>query len=344
MSDRDDLGHAWRVPPGEYLRSRSVGHRVPEPRSTYVTMRDGCRLAVDVFVPIAHQDEPRETRYPAIAILTPYYRRFAVTGPGAEACPNTSRYRDLFVPRGYALVVVDVRGTGASFGRREALRSPKERDDYREIADWIVAQPWSNGIIGSTGISYLGAAACFMASTAHPAVKAIAPLFAVSDIYADQIFPGGVMCTTVTATYDALMRALDLDERENLKPYAYFADPRFAGPQPVDEDADGALLRAAIDEHRDSFRLRDLAPELSYREEPPAHDPNLHSGACSPYWYLNAAAGKVAVYSISGWYDGAAYANGSITRFLTLRGPHDRLLLGPWDHGARTNGSPWRGD
>ena len=36
----------------------------------------------------------------------------------------------MFVPRGYALVVVDVRGTGASFGTRDSFRSPRERDDY----------------------------------------------------------------------------------------------------------------------------------------------------------------------------------------------------------------------
>ena len=85
------------------------------------------------------------------------------------------------MPRGYAVVVVDVRGTGASFGTRDSFRSPREREDSREIADWIVAQPWSDGRIGSTGISYLGAAADFLASTGHPAVKAIAPLFAVWD-------------------------------------------------------------------------------------------------------------------------------------------------------------------
>jgi len=342
MSDRDDLGAAWRVTPSEYLRSRVVAFTLPaQPRSCYVTMRDGCRLAVDAYVPKARSGEA--SGFPTVAVFTPYYRRFALSAPGADPSPNAGRYRDFFVPRGYAVVVVDVRGTGASFGRRDAFRSPKEREDYREIADWIVKQPWSNGVIGSTGISYLGAAACFLASTGHPAVKAIAPLFAVSDIYADQVFPGGVMCTTVTATYDELMRALDLDERPNLSKYAYFAHPSFAGPQPVDEDPDGTLVRAAIDEHRDSFRLRDFAPELAFREEPTLHDPDLHSGASSPYWYLQEVAGNVAVYSISGWYDGAAYANASISRWLSLHGPHDRLLLGPWDHGARTNGSPWRG-
>src|SRR5205085_7644838 len=125
--------------------------------------------------------------WPTIAIFTPYYRRFRLKSGAndVEAAPGAFRYRDMFVPRGYALVVVDVRGTGASFGRRDSFRSPAERADYREIADWIVAQPWSNGATGATGISYMGAAADFLASTGHPGVKAIAPLLAVWDTYGD---------------------------------------------------------------------------------------------------------------------------------------------------------------
>lgn len=338
MPDRDDLGGAWRVTPTEYLKRRPPAYAVPQPRSQYLTMRDGVKLAIDAYVPGV------DTRFPTILILTPYYRRFKVTAQDAEPSPNAAKYRDLFVPRGYAMVVVDVRGTGASFGTRDSFRSPRERDDYREIADWVVAQPWSNGAIGATGISYLGAAACFLASTGHPAVKAIAPLFAVSDTYSDHVFPGGIKCTTITETYDDLVQALDLDLRDKLARYPYFNDPRFAGPQPVDEDTDGSIVREAIEAHRDSFKLRDLAPEMAYREDPAPHDPELHSGACSPYYYLAKVPAKVAIYSISGWYDGSSFANGSISRFLTNGHPGDRLMLGPWDHGARTNGSPWRGD
>src|SRR5512134_361161 len=226
MSDRDDLGRAWRVAPSEYLARRPATHAVPAPRSCYVTMRDGCRLALDAYVPQAKGI----ARFPAIVILTPYYRRFKLARPGADPSPNAAKYRDFFVPRGYALVVVDVRGTGASFGTRDSFRSPTERVDYREIAEWIVSQPWSDGVIGSTGISYLGAAALFLASTGHPGVKAVAPLFAVHDTYSDHVFPGGIMCTTITENYDDLVRALDLDQRENLAPYPYFNDHRFAGP------------------------------------------------------------------------------------------------------------------
>ncbi|HEY8359629.1 MAG TPA: CocE/NonD family hydrolase [Ramlibacter sp.] len=341
MSDRDDSGQAWRTSPTDYLARRPATFSLGAPASRYVEMRDGVRLALDVYLPEGGA-ATADARFPTVVVFTPYYRRFKVTAPGAEPSPNIAIYRDFFVPRGYAVVTVDVRGCGASFGTRDCFRSPRERDDHREIADWIVAQPWASGVIGSTGISYLGAAACFLASTGHPAVKAIAPLFAVQDTYADHVFPGGIKCTTVTENYDALVSALDLDLRDKLAPYPYFNDPRYAGPQPVDDDADGKLVAAAVAEHRDSFRMRDLAPEFAFREEAASHDPGLHSGAFSPYWYLAQVPGRVNIYSVSGWYDGSAFVNGSIARFLSNPGADNRLLLGPWDHGARTNGSPWR--
>jgi len=339
MPDRDDLGQAWRIPPSQYLKKRPATFTVGAPKSSYVTMPDGVRLALDVYLP---EGASAAERLPTVAIFTPYYRRFKVTAPGAEPSPNIAIYRDCFVPRGYALVTVDVRGCGASFGTRDCFRSPRERDDHRQIADWIVTQPWSDGVIGSTGISYLGAAACFFASTGHPAVKAIAPLCAVQDTYADHVFPGGLKCTTVTENYDVLVGALDLDQRDKLTPYPYFNDKRYAGPAPADEDADGMLVAAAIAEHHDSFRMRDLAPEFAFREEAASHDPTMHSGSFSPYWYLEQVPGKVNILSVSGWYDGSAFVNGSIARFLSNPGADNRLLLGPWDHGARTNGSPWR--
>ena len=142
MPDRDDLGSAWKVPPSRYLAGRPAEHRVGAPASVYVTMADGCRLAVDVILP----DGDAAKRWPTVLILTPYIRRFELAaGSNIEPSPNSYKYRDMFVPRGYALVVVDARGTGASFGTRDSFRSPRERADYRAIADWIVAQPWSDG-------------------------------------------------------------------------------------------------------------------------------------------------------------------------------------------------------
>jgi putative CocE/NonD family hydrolase len=339
MPDRDDLGSAWKVPPSRYLASRPAEHRVGAPRSVHVAMADGCRLAVDVILP----DGDAGQRRPTILILTPYLRRFELApGSNVEPSPNTWKYRDMFVPRGYALVVVDARGTGASFGTRDSFRSPRERADYKDIADWIVAQPWSDGRIGATGISYLGAACDFLASTGHPAVKAIAPLFAVWDTWADNYYPGGMLIKKLALTYDELMLALDHDRRDLRQKFGYFADPALLGPQPVDDDTDGALAREAVKGHLANFRMPDFIGEFKFRDDALPYDPGFTTASFSPYNYLDEIPKDIAVYAVSGWMDGAGYANGTLSRYLTLPNAERRVLLGPWDHGARVNASPWR--
>jgi len=339
MPDRDDLGGAWKVPPSRYLAGRPVEHRVGAPRSVYVTAADGCRLAVDVILP----DGDPSKRWPTVLILTPYVRRFELTaGSNVEPSPNTWKYRDMFVPRGYALVVVDARGTGASFGTRDSFRSPRERGDYKDIADWIVAQKWSDGRIGATGISYLGAACDFLASTGHPAVKAIAPLFAVWDTWADNYYPGGMLIKRLALVYDELMLALDHDRRDLRQKFSYFADPALQGPMPVDDDTDGSLAREAVKGHLANFRMPDFMNEFKFRDDTLPYDPSFSSASFSPYNYLDEIPRDVAVYAISGWMDGAGYANGTLSRYLTLPNAERRVMLGPWDHGARVNASPWR--
>src|ERR1700753_4132209 len=236
----------WRVQPSDYVAERAIEFELASPLSEYVAMRDGCRLAVDAYVPRPKHGAAVEP-FPTLVLFTSYYRRFKLRpGGSGEVNPNTGKFRDFFVPRGYAVVVVDVRGTGASFGTRDSFRSPREREDSHEIADWIVAQPWSNGVIGATGVSYVGAAADFVASNGHHAVKASAPIFSVWDTYADNYFPGGIQLKSLTRVYDDLMIGLDHDRRDILKNYSYFANPDFEGPQPVDDDAEGVLVKQAV--------------------------------------------------------------------------------------------------
>jgi putative CocE/NonD family hydrolase len=333
---------AWRVHPADYVAKRPVDFQLGMPSSQYVTMRDGCRLAVDVYVPQIAGGTATE-KFPTLAFFTPYYRRFKLRpGGSGEVNPNTGKFRDFFVPRGYAVVVVDVRGTGASFGTRDSFRSPREREDSREIADWIVGQSWSNGVIGATGISYLGAAADFLASTGHPAVKAIAPLSAVWDTYSDNYFPGGIQLKSLTKVYDEMMIGLDHDRRDVLERFSYFNNPDFEGPQPVDADPDGTLLNRAIRQHLGNFRQTDLMAEFRFREEGLPYDPSFSSASISPYSVAHGIRSDVAILSVSGWLDGAGYMNGAISRYLTMSDNPRHLLLGPWDHGARIDVSPWR--
>src|SRR5260370_38416280 len=287
-------------------------------------MADGCRLAVDVILP----DGDASKRWPTVLILTPYIRRFDVTaGSNVEPSPNSYKYRDMFVPRGYAVVVVDARGTGARFGTRDGFRSPRERADDRAIADWIVAQTWRDGRIGATGISYLGAAWDFLASPGHEAVKAIAPLFAVWDTWADNYYPGGMLIKRLALVYDELMLALDHDRRELRKQFSYFANPALLGPLPVDDDRDGSLAREAVQGHLANFRMPDFITEFKCRDDALPYHPSFTSPSFSPYSYLDEIPSDVAVYTVSGWMAGAGYATVPLSRALSLPNPERRVLL-----------------
>ncbi len=104
-----------------------------ESRTYYVPMSDGVRLAADVYLPEGFDSEKK---YPAVLELTRYWR--------ATIDPQTGHVQPLWNPvdkallaNGYVLVVVDVRGSGASFGHRLEEYGPTEVKDGFEIVDWV---------------------------------------------------------------------------------------------------------------------------------------------------------------------------------------------------------------
>ena len=344
MSDTSKGSPAWSRSPADYLAARpktESGGFVR--RAVYVPVRDGVRLAVDVHLPAGREGRAS----PSVVLFTPYYRRFRLAdgaAPGTEAAPNYAVIRDFFVSYGYAVVIVDVRGTGASFGAREGFRSPAERLDYFDVVDWIARQPWSDGGVGITGISYVGAAADFAASTAHPAIRAVMPTFSVWDTWGDMFYPGGLAFIGMTGGYGRMIEALDLDQRAVLQEFPYFAGAHFAGPAPVDADADRSMVAAAIADHAANFDTTAFVAQLQTRDAAFAHDRDFRATTVAPRTYLSGIPAVLPHYGVSGWMDGAAYTNGAAGRFRALPGPGKRLLLGPWDHGARTNVSPARSD
>ncbi len=252
----------------------------------------------------------------------------------------------MFVPRGYALVVVDVRGTGASFGTRDSFRSPRERE--RLPRDRRLGR--RAGLVGRPDrldrhLLSRRRGSTFLASTGHPAVKAIAPLFAVWDTYSDHYYPGGVLLNQLASSYDELMVALDHDRRELLPRACPISAIRTSrGRRRSTRTPTGRCCRAAPSGSIcGNFRMPDFISEFRFRDDRLPYDPDFGSPSFSPYDY---AAGHpsedVAVYSVSGWMDGAGFTNGAIARYLSLPNRNRHLLLGPWDHGARVNVSPWR--
>jgi putative CocE/NonD family hydrolase len=126
-------------------------------KSRYLTMRDGTRIAVDIWYPATLQPGQR---VPTLIRGTRYVRAWDI-GWGARllAALNLGRAgspsfgTDLFNREGFAVVIVDARGTGASFGNVTIPWSPDEVADYHEVIAWIAAQDWSNGKVGALGIS-----------------------------------------------------------------------------------------------------------------------------------------------------------------------------------------------
>lgn len=123
-----------------------------------VSCRDGVRLATDVYLPVA-----RTTPVPAVLVRTPY---------GKNAPDSLLPYvAERLTDAGYAVVVQDVRGRGASEGR--AVPFVHELDDGADTLDWLVAQRWSNGDVACWGNSYYGFTAWAAAASGHPAVRAL---------------------------------------------------------------------------------------------------------------------------------------------------------------------------
>ena len=131
--------------------------------SFYVATKDGTRLAVDVVLP---GDRAPDAKLPTLIELTRYWRASENPTTG-QPYPALDVWDRAFLSHGYAVVQVDVRGTGASFGTRDVEYGPQEVRDGWDIVEWIVGQPWSNGKVGAYGTSYTGTTAELLTATGH---------------------------------------------------------------------------------------------------------------------------------------------------------------------------------
>ncbi len=159
----------------------------------------------------------------------------------------------------FALVVVDARGTGTSFGSRTMELGPREIADYGELIDWVAAQPWCNGRVGVYGTSYEGQAAELVASLGNPHVVAVAALFSPLDPYRELFYPGGCatggrfarwMCES--QIQDGVAGAVERLSELTGVPIEALVLP--APVKPVDGPDGPALLEAAIGEHQANCR------------------------------------------------------------------------------------------
>jgi len=289
-------------------------------QSLHIPMRDGVRLAADVYRPRQRTQDSRlatmlhQTRYRR-AVQFRDSTREANSGPGAGMMP--------YLQAGYAVVIVDVRGTGASFGTRRTEFSPEEVRDGWDVLDWIVAQPWSDGRVGAVGISYPGITAELLGTLGHPALKAVAPLFSIYDFYADVIRPGGIFLEPFFQQWATMTARMDANA---------FDQPGgpVTGVRPVDGPDSSRLLAEAIREHAGNASIYQQAKALTSREMRDASGISLDE--ISPHHRYDTLSRRIPIYSMGGWADG--FAGASPARFVTQPSPGSRLVMGPWNHGG----------
>src|SRR5439155_402364 len=139
-------------------------------RDVMVPMRDGVRLATDVYRPPSPPDSGATTaKLPTILIRSPYGKEFDPYALGPS-----------WAAHGYAVVVQDTRGRYKSEGVWHWLTD--DGPDGLDTVDWISHQSWSNGDVGMWGISYLGGTAHALAMAGDAHLKTVIPIDAVSDM------------------------------------------------------------------------------------------------------------------------------------------------------------------
>jgi uncharacterized protein len=327
---------------GKYQGYSEASYDGSRRTSDYLTLSDGTRLAYDLFLP-TKKGAPAGKPLPALFKYTPYDRAWTVFGKDGRFNLATltpwyyeplARLRAWLMPHGkgriwdalwrtkwlgdmlksgYAVIVVDRPGTGASFGQFNGDPDVVVRE-ADEILNWIAAQAWSDGSIGMFGDSIQAQIQFRAASAGNPHLKAILPATTWMDQYSAVVFPGGILDSAFTKFYGPANESFD------------------AMATPVDQDKDGALLTQARAQRQNTSAL---TAGVTVDQNSPFRDSLGPDGkiiwdAQTLFPLLDRInRSGVPVYLINGWYD--IYARDNFLIYNNLTVPK-RLLVRPTDH------------
>jgi putative CocE/NonD family hydrolase len=293
-----------------------------------VAMRDGVKLATDVYRP-ARGGKAAPGRFPVIIERTPYGRNVTSFRDITQANPKTPKTRAevaaVYVARGYVVVFQDCRGRYDSEG--EFVKYLSEGADGFDTCRWLVAQPWSDGRIGTMGLSYAAHTQGALACLNPPGLKAMfLDCGGFANAYQDGIRQGGAFeLKQVTWAYNLGLESPEAQKNPRLMAAlkavdlkAWFGSmPWKAGHTPLSliPDYEAYVLDQWRHGNFDAYwKQVGIYAEGSYDR------------------YSDAA-----MVHMSGWYD--AYSRSTTDNYVALSktktGPI-RLIMGPWTHGARS--------
>lgn len=185
------------LPPAGYDARIELGVLIE--RNVAVPLRDGVRIFVDIYRP---PGAAGERNLPVLLGWSPYGKHGLtnrVFWPASGVDPQWLSPLTAFeapdpvfwCQRGYAVVFADPRGAWLSEGEFHH-NGQIEAEDCRDAIEWLAAQPWSNGKVGMTGVSYLAAIQYFAAAVQPPSLAAINPWEGFSDWYREFATHGGI--------------------------------------------------------------------------------------------------------------------------------------------------------
>lgn len=303
--------------PGYYSGYAPVRYDGYARTSFYVPVRDGTKLAVDLFRPTLHGVLSKQ-KLPVVWMNTPYNRRGSLRGgPSASAYPGFALQ---LVKYGYNVALVDFRGLYASFGTNKVFNFgeyvPPATTDAYDMTEWFARQSWSNGRIGMWGCSATGGSQMQAATTRPPALKAIFPMSSVFDAYSFLVIGGVTLQPFMPAS-----QAVTADRDKTAVPV---------------DGADGATeLAQAIAEHKSNLD----AADVGVGQVIPFRDSRVAELGGIEWWTVSSPATNLkslreadfGVYAASNW-DESGTKVAAFDIFGNLPKGRVKLLVGPARH------------
>ncbi|MEW4527624.1 CocE/NonD family hydrolase [Maioricimonas sp. JC845] len=277
-----------------------------------VPMRDGVRLATDIYRP-ARDDQPLDKPLPVILSRLPYNK---------DGAKSMGAY---YATHGYVFVAQDTRGRYKSEGVWRML-SDDGRDGV-DCAAWIGRQPWCDGQIGMIGTSYFGGTQHAMALAGAPELKTVIPVDAMSNMGRQSLRNAGAF---------------------ELRFWNWIMLNAGRGSRAARDPGTAAVLEEMADQrlaYLEHFPLR--RGQTPLRLSPEYEDwlvSAMEHGVNDEFWgAVNVADSPenykdIPVYLVSGWYD--SWGGNNTANFMalskTIKGPV-YMIMGPWIHGRQSS-------
>jgi hypothetical protein len=291
-------------------------------------LRDGVILRGNLYTPLSSA-AAKGTTYPVLIFRTPYSKD--------DVDPYDEKTFRNAVKRGYAVLMQDVRGRYASDGDYNPYQN--ETNDGYDTIEWAAVQSWSDGNVGTFGLSYPGGVQWLSAIATPPHLKAMVPAMVPSTMN-QCIYFGGIFEIAWTGWCYKYMSP-DIRVRKGLE-----------GPQTVTEARReyNRIGENTFAGYLPTLELPYMLDTCGFYYEWIANPPYSDYYAFGEFRQHYPEV-KAAVLNLSGWYDEAYGSEGATTNYLGLLASRagdadkkNKLIIGPWIHGVDATQSTVSGD